>query len=333
MAAFGDLPLEYIAAGKRIARESQIPFYLHIGELNNSPAKGLKTVKALDLLTTGDIATHIYSNDYGRIVDDAGKVWPAVIEAHRRGVVFDVGFGVGNFSYEIAERALEQGVFPDTISSDQNSLCAKARADLPATMSRLLILGMSVDDVVDKVTAAPARALGFQDRGTLSVGSRADITVFRVESRSMELADADGVNRTASRAVVPQHVYKNGRHHPCDVERIYEGENFKMKVRSAKGLEMPELDREERLLVRQLFAEMDSVTEHEWGGTAIHLAIERALATTCVPRKKALEGLYKVILASDSIGFTPQVGPIFARMGREDVHRFHEALKPQLYVQ
>ncbi|MGD9944158.1 MAG: amidohydrolase family protein [Burkholderiaceae bacterium] len=330
MRAFGDLPFEFIEAGKEITQRNRIPFYLHIGEVSNFPAKRSQTRRAFALLTEGDIATHIYSNDHGRILDTDGRVVPEALEAHERGVIFDIGFGVGNFSYPLAERAMEQGIHTDTISSDQNSLCAKARADLPATMTRFLILGMPLEDIVERVTCAPARAVGLSDRGRLSVGARADITVFRVDSAEQMLDDADGVARTTDRVIVPISVYKDGVRHACCVDRVYEGDNFRMKVRPARVPAALEFDAEERSFLRGLFAEMERFTQKEWSGVAIHSAMDRVLAETGVPRKKALHAIYRVVLTPESFGFTPQIGPVLARMGREEVLAYREGLRGQL---
>ena len=175
LGALGDMPFHNIEIAKSVAARAKVPYYMHIGEVNHFPAKRSLTQRALALLTEGDIATHIYTNDRGRIIDEEGRLAPEVREAQKRGVIFDIGYGVGNFSYAIAERALDEGILPDIISSDQNSLCSGVRADLPAAMSRFFVLGMDVADIIHKVTAAPARALALDRVGTLAPGSKADL--------------------------------------------------------------------------------------------------------------------------------------------------------------
>jgi dihydroorotase len=91
----------------------------HIGGVET----GALMSQILDLLRPGDILTHAYSGApniagaFTNIVQD-GRLLPAALAAKQRGVIFDVGHGGGSFDYTIAERAIEQGCSPDTISSD-----------------------------------------------------------------------------------------------------------------------------------------------------------------------------------------------------------------------
>ncbi len=43
---------------------------------------------------------------------------PEVLAARQRGVFFDVGHGMGSFSFKVARIMLENGFYPDTILSD-----------------------------------------------------------------------------------------------------------------------------------------------------------------------------------------------------------------------
>ncbi len=319
LGALGDLPFHNIQTAKAIATRAKTRYFMHLGEVNHFPAKHSLTRQAVALLTEGDIATHIYTNDHGRIIDGEGRVVPEIFEARDRGVLFDIGHGVGNFSYAIAERAMDQGIYPDTISSDQNSLCANVRADLPATMSRFFLLGMSLEDIVHRVTAAPAKALGLARAGTLAAGNKADITVFRVESGGRELLDSDGGARTTDRMIVADHVYKDGRYHRCDVERIYREDNFVMKMRPAADARELDLEREDQIFLDGLFAALETLDENEWRGETVHRVLDRTVAETGMARRRALRMLYRLVLAPASSGFTPQIGCILARMGAEGV--------------
>ena len=74
-----------------------------------------------------------------------------------RGVRFDVGHGMGSFSFSVARRALDQGFAPDTISTDLHA-CSQASpvVDLPTTITKFLHLGMPLEDCIARVTVAPA---------------------------------------------------------------------------------------------------------------------------------------------------------------------------------
>ena len=76
----------------------------------------------LDHLRPGDMHTHMYNDRQLELVDRfTGKVAPWMVEARRRGVLFDVGHGGGSFLWPVAARAVEQGFVPDTISTDLHS--------------------------------------------------------------------------------------------------------------------------------------------------------------------------------------------------------------------
>ena len=72
-----------------------------------------------------------------------GTVKGVVIEARKRGVMFDIGHGKGSFAFKTARAMLANGFMPDTISSDVHALCIDGPAfDQVTTMSKFLCLGM-----------------------------------------------------------------------------------------------------------------------------------------------------------------------------------------------
>jgi D-serine deaminase-like pyridoxal phosphate-dependent protein len=87
--------------------------------------------------------------------------------ARERGVVFDIGHGMGSLSFETATAMLEQGFLPDVISSDVHTLCIDGPAfDLLRTMSKFTALGMRLEDVIRPAPVHPARAIGRTDPRT-----------------------------------------------------------------------------------------------------------------------------------------------------------------------
>src|SRR5438067_7250838 len=101
----------------------------------------------------GDIITRSYTG-YGTSLTDAqGKLKPGVAEARARGVLFDLGHGLGSFNFAEARKCLDAGFPVDSISSDiyEPNLNGPVY-DLPTTMSKLLYLGMSFDDVLLRST-------------------------------------------------------------------------------------------------------------------------------------------------------------------------------------
>ena len=167
----------------------------------------------LAVMRGGDILTHCFHGDSHGILDGDGKVRRSVREAIERGVIFDVGHGRGSFSWEVAERALEQGIGPTTISSDLHVYNVDGPVyDLATTVSKFLHLGLSLEGALHKVTATPARVLGMSDQiGTLRVGAWGDAVVFDLQQGQFELHDARGETRVGRQRLVPTAVVRGGK--------------------------------------------------------------------------------------------------------------------------
>ncbi len=185
----------------RVAREIgeavDLPVMCHIG----CPPPGLYAM--LPLLRKGDIVTHAYKGRKGCLVITGNRVRPEAWEARQRGIVFDVGHGVGSFSWEVARAALEQGFPPDTISTDLHSGSLQSAVSMPAVMSKFLHLGLDLADVVRLSTTRPAQILGMADQiGTLREGACGDVAVLREEEGSFPALDCEGVTETLHRRLV-----------------------------------------------------------------------------------------------------------------------------------
>ena len=65
--------------------------------------------------------------------------------------------------------------------------------DLPTTMSKFLMLGLPLADIVRAATVRPAELLGLSSEvGTLRPGARADIALFRLLDGEFPLHDIEG---------------------------------------------------------------------------------------------------------------------------------------------
>jgi len=172
-------------------------------------------------LRPGDIITHVFHdsvndrlNRRDGIADESGRsLVPEAFDAVRRGIILDVGHGKRSFSWKIAELAFKEGLRPHTISTDLWVANVSGPVfDLPTTMAKFLHLGMKVEEVVEAVTAAPARALGRAGvLGTLKVGSCADVCTFRLQQGRFPLIDCYGESRAGERMMKPVHVIRAGR--------------------------------------------------------------------------------------------------------------------------
>lgn len=167
----------------------------------------------LDLLRPGDILTHAYSGAGNNTVQ-SGQLLPAARAAKQRGVVIDVGHGGGSFDFTVCEPAMQQGMPPDTISSDIHSVSINTPGypTLPWVMSKFLALGMPLEEVVARATVEPAKVIGrVPGLGTLQVGAPADLAIMDVIDGAVEFVDTRKNTRTGQRKLVPYLTVRGGR--------------------------------------------------------------------------------------------------------------------------
>jgi dihydroorotase len=158
--------------------------------------------KLLKYFRPGDIHTHMFNDRHLEIVDRfSGKVQPYMHEAREKGRLFDLGHGNGSFVWPAAAKAMAQGFYPDTISTDlHNSSIFSTRSDMPNCISKMLVLGMSLEEAIFRSTARPAQVINkFPELGTLGEGKAADIAVFELEDGIFAYSDAWRKKRLADK--------------------------------------------------------------------------------------------------------------------------------------
>ncbi len=150
------------------------------------------------MLRPGDVVTHAFHGFGDGVLDGSGAVIEGMKEAQDRGIVIDIGHGGGGFSFIAAERALSEGLLPGNISSDLHTHnIAGPVYDLITTLSKLMHLGMSLDEVVSRSTDRTARTMGLEGTiGTLKVGAEGDATIMRLEEGRFQLRDRIGTATT-----------------------------------------------------------------------------------------------------------------------------------------
>ncbi|MCZ6795899.1 MAG: amidohydrolase/deacetylase family metallohydrolase [Planctomycetota bacterium] len=203
----GDHDLEALRLAKEAADAVNLPVMVHIGD-THSPLAAI-----LARLGKGDLVTHCFHGREGGVLDANGRVRPEVRAAVERGVNLDVGHGAGSFSFDVAERALEQDLIPGTVSSDLHQFNVNGPVfDLATTLSKFLHLGLTLEQVIERATVNPARLFGFSEGlGTLREGAEADVAVFSLEEGDFEFVDAMKAKRTGHRKLVPVATVKAGR--------------------------------------------------------------------------------------------------------------------------
>ena len=186
---------------------AQVPVMVDFGVFRpERPYEDLVTKK----LRPGDISTHLYI-DYIPMLDAQGKVRSYLFDAKKRGVIFDVGHGGGSFDFRQAFPAVHQGFVPDSISTDLHIGSMNAgMKDMTNVMSKFLNLDMSLEDIVQRTTANPAREIHHEELGNLSVGSDADIAVLSLEKGNFGFVDSLGGKLEGHKKLVCQMTVRNG---------------------------------------------------------------------------------------------------------------------------
>ena len=201
--------VEVLGRAQEVATSFNLPVMIHMGQ-TVSPLPRL-----LNLLKRGDIVTHMFAPPPNSIIDDNGNILPEVLAARRRGVWFDVANGRrGHLRWDIVDRVLQAGFWPDTFSTDGNTTSRTTAGviDFPNVMSKFLSFGMTLDQVVARATVNASRVFPlFNDRGTLNVGAPADVAVLELREGAFEFVDNYGNKRTGRQRLFPSGTVLGGK--------------------------------------------------------------------------------------------------------------------------
>ena len=166
----------------------------------------------LKQLRPGDIHTHVFAQQHP-IVLAGGKVNPALFEARKRGVIFDVGHGGGSFWFRNGQRAYEQGFPPDSLSTDLHT--GNAANGLVTSVlevcNKFMAMGMPLEEVIYRSTVTPAQEIGHTELGHLSVGAIADVAVLNVRTGEFGYWDCGGGKVTGDRKLEAMLTYASGK--------------------------------------------------------------------------------------------------------------------------
>ncbi|CAM5762780.1 Deacetylase [Labrys miyagiensis] len=190
----------------QVADETGLPLMAHIDE----PPPSYEAV--VSRLRPGDVLTHCFRPFPNAPVDGNGEIKPEVLAARERGVLFDIGHGMGSFGWKTARAMLAKGFKPDTISSDVHALCIAGPAyDQVTTLSKFLALGMPLGEIIAASTVNAARALRRPELGSLKPGSVGDASILSVDEGTFPLQDVRGEVVNAERRIFARGVVVAGR--------------------------------------------------------------------------------------------------------------------------
>ena len=252
LGGFARWGIEVIKLAAEIGKRTNLPLYIHFGQLWGLPESGANGVdpdtildQVVPLLKPGDILAHPFTRHPGGFVNREGKVHPIVKEALARGLKTDVGHG-SHFSYRMARIALDAGIVPDTLGADmhgyntrvpraassapnplkgtpnehpdkEHMFFGQTRFSLVSAMTSMLALGLPIEQIVPMVTTHPAKMLGMeQEIGSLKPGVEADVSVLHDERGSWTLQDNEKNKLRTDRMLRPYFCLRAGKRHDSD---------------------------------------------------------------------------------------------------------------------
>ena len=168
----------------------------------------------LNKMRPGDIITHSYEKVDERmaVTDEQDKVRPFVLDAQKKGVLFDVGHGGAGFWFSVAIPAYKQGLAPNTFGTDLHRFSMNAgMKDMLNVMSKYFNLGMSIEDVVLRATWNAAKSIKKEDLGSLTVGSAADIALIRITEGDFGYIDAGGFKLKGNKKLIAELTVRAGK--------------------------------------------------------------------------------------------------------------------------
>ena len=234
--------IRVIEMAAEIGRRSDLPVYVHFGQLWGLPASGnngedVDTIleRVIPLLKPGDILAHPFTRHPGGFVNRNGEVHPVIGAALERGLKVDVGHG-SHFSYRLARKAIASGIVPATLGADihgynthvpappgtpdeheddeNHPFAGQAKFSLVQAMSSMIALGLTLEQVVPMVTSNPAKMLGLSDAiGALKPGMDADVSVLVEKPGRYKLRDNEHTEVVAERLLQPVFCMRAGVRH------------------------------------------------------------------------------------------------------------------------
>lgn len=231
--------IRVIEMAAEIGRRTDLPVYVHFGQLWGLPESGtngedVDTIleRVIPLLREGDVLAHPFTRHPGGFVNREGDVHPVIQAALDRGLKIDVGHG-SHFSYRLARKAIAAGIIPTTLGADihgynthvpapagtpdqheddeNHPFAGQAKFSLVQAMSSMMALGLTLEQVVPMVTSNPARMLGRSEEiGALKVGMEADVSVIGERTGRFVLRDNENNEVIAERLLQPAFCLRAG---------------------------------------------------------------------------------------------------------------------------
>ncbi len=195
--------IEPLRIASEAARRVGLPLMVHVGGIP-------PTIDEVEpFLQKGDVITHIFNGRGGDCWLNDGKPSKAVEKMISRGVILDVGHGSASFSFDVCEKALKHDLPKFCVGTDLHSKSRYSLAfDMATTMTKLMGLGMKLEDIIYGATRLPAEVLRLEN--WCDLGNFSNATLFKVIDAPDTYYDCCEDTRHFDKKIVPVGVLLNG---------------------------------------------------------------------------------------------------------------------------
>jgi len=209
LAHFNGFNWEPVDEVTKAGRLSERPVMIDFG--GSKPEMNLDSLLNYKL-RKGDIFTHVYANVNGRTAVVKDNVLNEYVKsAQKKGILFDVGHGGGSFDFSQAIPAINQGLKPNTISTDLHTGSMNGgMKNLLNVMSKFLNMGLNINEVIAATTWDAAKAIKRNELGNLSIGSVADITILNLRKGDFGFIDTKNKKMKGTKKLECELTIKDG---------------------------------------------------------------------------------------------------------------------------
>src|SRR5688572_3787896 len=195
-------------AALEAAQKSDVPLLVecHLPQLSLE--------EQLNRMRPGDIITHSFEKLSERmtVIDEQGHIRPFVLDAKKKGVLFDVGHGGAGFWFSQAIPAFKQGLSPNSFGSDLHRFSMNSgMKSMLNIMSKYLNMGMQLKDIILRATWNAAKSIKRSDLGNLTEGSVADIAVLSLLKGNFGFIDSGGNKLEGNRKLEAELTIRAGK--------------------------------------------------------------------------------------------------------------------------
>lgn len=196
--------VEPLKIASAVARKTGLPLMVHIGGV----PPYFEDIEPY--LSEGDVLTHVFNGRGTGVWNADGTPTEAMRKVIDKGVHLDVGHGSASFDFDVFRKAALHPLPRLLIGTDLHAYSINRGAlNMETTLSKMLGLGVKLEDIMYGVTKGPAQVLHLDKWCDMS--NLQNATMFRVVDKEKVYTDSNGNSYTFAMAIEPVAVILNNQ--------------------------------------------------------------------------------------------------------------------------